>query len=133
MNQSDNVAEEKNPGTGNSPEADLGLLVDTQIMRLLGLRFEIADDIIKVWPRDVAPDETNWLVGERFSQNLDESLNVLAGLKVGVEFFEEAGFHWAVVSFGDEGELETQEASSKAMAGAFATYAALYGRSGHKS
>jgi len=130
MNQSEIVAEEKKPD-GETP--DLALLVDTQIMRLLGVRFEIADDIIKVWPNDVVPDETNWLVGERFSRNLDESLNVLAGLKVEVEFGEEDGYHWAVVIFGDEGELETQETTSKEMAGAFAACAALYGRQGAKS
>jgi hypothetical protein len=130
MNQSDIVAEQENPG-GETP--DMALLVDTQIMRLLGVRFEIADDIIKVWPNDVVPDETNWLVGERFSRNLDESLNVLAGLKVEIEFFNEGPYHWAVVSFGDEGELETQETYSKEMAGAFAACAALYGRQGHKS
>lgn len=130
MNQIDNVAERKNPD-GENP--NLAMLVDTQIMRLLGVRFEIVDDIIKVWPNDVVPDETNWLVGERFSQNLDESLNVLAGLKVGVEFFNEGEYHWAVITFGDEGELETQETHSKEMAGAFAAFAALYGRSGHKS
>lgn len=130
MNQSEIVAEGKNPD-GETP--DLALLVDTQIMRLLGVRFEIVDDIIKVWPNDVVPDETNWLVGERFSRNLDESMNVLAGLKVEVEFGEEDGYHWAVVSFGDEGELETQETTSKEMAGAFAACAALYGRRGHKS
>ena len=130
MNQSEIVAEGKNPD-GETP--DLALLVDTQIMRLLGVRFEIVDDIIKVWPNDVVPDETNWLVGERFSRNLDESMNVLAGLKVEVEFGEEDGYYWAVVSFGDEGELETQETTSKEMAGAFAACAALYGRRGHKS
>lgn len=130
MNQSEIVAEQKKPD-GETP--DLALLVDTQIMRLLGVRFEIVDDIIKVWPNDVVPDETNWLVGERFSRNLDESLNVLAGLKVEVEFGEEDGHHWAVVIFGDEGELETQETTSKEMAGAFAACAALYGRQGRKS
>ena len=136
MNHSENVAERKNPEPGNCPETaepGLALYVDTQIMRLLGLRFEIVDDTIKVWPNDVVPDETNWLVGERFTRNLDESMNVLAGLKVGVEFFEEDGWHWVVVSFGDEGELETTEATSKEMAAAFAVYAALYGRQGHKS
>ena len=130
MNQIDNVAERKTPD-GETP--DLAMMVDTQIMRILGFRFEVVDDIIKVWPKDVVPDETNWLVGDRFSQNLDESLNVLAGLKVGVEFFNEGPYHWAVVTFGDEGELETQETYSKEMAGAFAAFAALYGRSGHKS
>lgn len=136
MNQCETVAEAEIPGTGKAAPEDhstLALMVDTKIMRLLGLRFEIADDIIKVWGNDVVPDETNWLVGERFSQNLDESLNVLAGLKVSTAFFEEAGHHWAVVTFGDEGELETAEAPTKELAGAFAAFAALYGRSGHKS
>lgn len=136
MNQIDNVAGEKAPDGKEvsgveTPEACL--FVDTQIMKLLGLRFEIVDDIIKVWERDVVPDETNWLVGDRFSQNLDASMNVLTGLKVDVEFFEEQGFHWAVVTFGDEGELETREANTKEMAGAFALYAALFGRRGDKS
>jgi hypothetical protein len=108
----------------------MGLFVDTQIMKLLGFRFEIADDIIKVWDRDVVPDENNWLVGDRFSQNLDASMNVLNGLKVEVAFHEDQGFHWAIVTFGDEGELETRETESKEMAAAFALYAALYGRRG---
>lgn len=134
MTNIDNVAEAKNPGTGNAPEKDnLALYVDTQIMRMLGLRFEVTDGIIKVWPADVVPDETNWLVGERFSQNLDASLDIIAALKVEVEFFESAGYHWAIVRFGEEGELETQEAPSKTMAGAFAAFSALYGRRGHKS
>lgn len=127
------VAERETPQTGpETPEA-LGLLVDTQIMRLLGLRFEIQDNIIKVWARDVVPDDTNWMVGERFSLNLAESMNILDGLKVKVEFFEDAGWHWADVIFGDEGELQTQEAPTKELAGAYAACAALYGRSGGKS
>lgn len=134
MSNTDTVAERKIPESGNvSESSELALYVDTQIMRLLGLRFEIVDDVIKVWPNDVTPDETNWLVGDRFTSNLAESMNVLEGLKVGVEFFEEDGWHWAVVTFGDEGELETTEARSKEMAGAFAVYAALYGRQTHKS
>ncbi len=134
MTQCENVAERKFPESGNgSDHPELALYVDTQIMRLLGLRFEIVDDVIKVWPNDVTPDETNWLVGERFSQNLNESLNVLAGLKVEVEFFQVDRWHWATVTFGDEGEIETQEAPTKEMAGAFAVYAALWGRQGRKS
>jgi hypothetical protein len=113
---------------------ELALTVDAQIMKLLGLRFEIQDDIIKVWAPEVeTPDETNWMFGERFSSNLAESMNVLDGLKVEVEFFEEDGWHWARVVFGDEGELETAEAPSKELAGAFACCAALFGRSGGKS
>jgi len=123
-------------GAGNpSPREieELALAVDTQIMRMLGLRFEIQDDIIKVWGRDVEPDETNWMVGERFSSNLAESMNILDGLKVTVAFHEDDGWHWAVVTFGDEGELETSEAPTKELAGAYAAWAALYGRSGGKS
>lgn len=119
-----------------SPEevAEIALMVDTQIMRLLGLRFEIQDDIIKVWgPEVIVPDETNWMFGERFSINLAESMNVLGGLKVEVEFFEEGGWHWADVTFGDEGCLQTAEAPTKELAGAFACCAALYGRRGGKS
>ena len=134
MNELNNVAEAKNPETGNrSDSPELALLVDTQIMRLLGLKFEIVDDTIKVWPRDVVPDETNWLVGGRFSSSLEESMNLLEGLKVEVEFFESSGYHWAVVHFGEDGELETEEARSKEMAGAFAAYTALWGRRGNKS
>jgi hypothetical protein len=127
MTEYKNVSERENPGTGNLSECpDLGLIVDTQIMRMLGLRFEIVDDIIKVWPNDVTPDETNWLVGERFSRNLDESLNVLAGLKVEAEFFQVDRWHWATVKFGNGDEIETQEATTKEMAGAFAVWVALY-------
>ena len=132
MNVQTDAGRENAPTNPESPEA-LGMLVDTQIMRLLGLRFEIQDDIIKVWSRDVVPDETNWLVGERFSRNLAESMNVLEGLAVTVEFFEEDGWHWADVTFGDEGWLQTAEAPTKELAGAFAACAALYGRSGGKS
>ena len=132
MNLKSDAGRETSPTDPDSPES-LGLAVDTQIMRLLGLRFEIQDDIIKVWERDVVPDESNWLVGERFSLNLAESMNVLDGLKVQVEFFEDRGWHWARVVFGDEGELETQEAPTKELAGAYACCAALYGRSGGKS
>ena len=49
------------------------------------------------------------------------------------EFFEDAGWHWADVTFGDEGYLQTAEAPTKELAGAFACCAALYGRSGSKS
>jgi hypothetical protein len=132
MNVVSDAGRDTSPTDPESPEA-LGLVVDTQIMRLLGLRFEIQDDIIKVWPRDVVPDETNWLVGTRFSLSLAESMNVLDGLGVTVEFFEEDGWHWADVIFGEEGELQTQEAPTKELAGAFACCAALYGRSGGKS
>lgn len=123
-------------GAGKPSDAEveeLCLAVDTRIMRLLGLRYEIQDDIIKVWERDVVPDETNWMFGERFSRNLAESMNVLDGLKVTVEFFEEDGWHWADVIFGEEGELQTAEAPTKELAAAFACAAALWGRSGGKS
>lgn len=115
------------------PTEELALAVDTQIMRFLGVRFEIQDDIVKVWPRDVVPDETNWLVGERFSRNLSESMNVLDGLKVKVEFFQEDGWHWAQVTFADESEFQTEEAPTKELAGAYACCFALWGLSRSKS
>lgn len=129
--EQENVTARETSPTGDDPA--FALMVDTQIMRLLGLRFEIQDGFIKVWPNDVVPDDTNWLVGERFTLNIDESMNVLAGLKVEVEFFEEEGMHWATVTFPDEGELQTQEVHSKEMAAACATFCALYGRSGGQS
>ena len=60
----------------------------------------------------------------------DESRALLDALR---PFFEEDGWHWARVVFGNEGELETAEAPSKELAGAFACCAALFGRSGGKS
>jgi hypothetical protein len=112
-----------------SPEevTELALVVDTQIMKMLGLRFEIQDDIIKVWERDVVPDETNWMFGERFSASLAASAELLEPFKVEVEFFEEDGWHWADVTFGDESYLQTAEAPTKELAGAFAACAVLFG------
>lgn len=106
---------------------DVALQLDCMIPRLLGLRCEVMDDYVKVWPNDVIPDETNWLVGERFTQNVDECLNILEGLKADVSFHEEAGMHWVELVF-PEGTITTDECDSKAMAAAFATYAALYGK-----
>lgn len=133
----EDIKKTEEAGAGNPSLEEIeriALAVDTQIMKLLGLRFEIQDDIIKVWGHEVAsPDETNWMFGERFSTNLAESMNVLEGLKVEVEFHEEDGWHWADVTFGDEGYLQTMEAPTKELAGAFACFAALYGRRGGKS
>lgn len=123
-------------GAGNPTqrEEDLALWLDLAIPRLLGLRAEVADDLVKVWPKEVIPDETNFLVGERFSQNLDESINILNGLNATLELNEEDGHHWAVVTM-PQGVIETDETTSTEMAGAFAVYAVLWGlRNGeHKS
>ena len=107
-------------------EAGLALMLDRAIPIMLGLRAEVMDDFIKVWPKEVEPDETNFLIGARFTQNLDETLNVLAGLGATLELHEEDGCHWASVHI-NGGEITTTETSSPAMAGAFALYGLLWG------
>lgn len=124
-------------GAGDSPSReieDLALWLDLHIPTLLGLRSEVMDDFIKVWPKDVIPDETNFLVGARFSQSIDECMNILDGLNAQLEFFEDDGAHWAEVTL-PQGTIETNEAESKEMAAAFAVYAVLYGlrKGGNKS
>lgn len=127
------IKEETGNETPHGKLSDLALQLDCAIPRLLGLRCEVVDHYVKVWPNDVVPDDTNWLVGERFTQNIDECMNILEGLKAEVTFFEEANCHWAEVVF-PEGSITTTECESKEMAAAFATYAALFGkRHGAKS
>ena len=130
----DNIDNSAGEGNPTQREEDLALWLDLAIPRLLGLRAEVMDEVVKVWPKDVVPDETNFLIGARFSQNLDESRNILDGLNATLELFEEAGNHWAVVTL-PQGTIETNETTSPEMAGAFAVYAVLWGLSkgNHKS
>ena len=124
-----NEVNDNSAGAGDSPSReieDLALWLDMTIPTLLGLRAEVMDEFIKVWPKDVVPDETNFLIGARFSQSLDECKNILDGLNAELELFEENGFHWAEVTL-PQGVIETNEAQSKEMAAAFAVYAVLYG------
>lgn len=115
------------PHESPSREEDLALFLDLAIPKLLGLRAEVCEDFVKVWPREVeTPDDTNFLIGARFSQNLDESKNILAGLKAQLELHEEGGNHWAVVTL-PQGSIETNETTSPEMAAAFAVYAVLWG------
>lgn len=131
MNELMNSAGDENP---HGDSQDLALLIDLMIPQLLGLRAEVMDDFVKVWPNDVVPDETNWLIGARFTQSIDECMNILDGLKAEVTFHEESGLHWVEVVF-PEGSITTNECETKEMAAACATYACLYGkRNGkHKS
>lgn len=127
------IKEETGNGNPNGNQKDLALQLDCMIPRLLGLRCEVMDDYVKVWPNDVIPDETNWLVGERFTQNVNECMNILEGLGAEVSFHQEAGMHWVELVF-PEGTITTDECDTKEMAAAFATYGALYGkRHGAKS
>ena len=113
---------------------DFPLWLDQQIMLMLGLRAEIMDEFIKTWPTDVIPDETNWLVGSRFTQSLEECENIIAGLKGSLTLHEQDGNHWAVVTLA-QGEIESIETTTKEMAAACAVYGALWGlrKGGHKS
>lgn len=124
-----NDVNDNSAGAGDSPSReieDLALWLDLTIPTMLGLRAEVMDDFIKVWPKDVVPDETNFLIGARFSQSIDECVNILDGCKATMELFEDDGAHWAEVTL-PQGVIETNEADSKEMAAAFAVYAVLYG------
>jgi len=72
MNQCNdvNVAGQKFPQNGED--------LDTRIARLLGLRAEVQDEIMKVWPWDVAPDESNWSVGTRYTKEPAKTAELLA-------------------------------------------------------
>jgi hypothetical protein len=122
-NELNNSAGEENP---TQREEDLALWIDHAILMLLGVNAEITDDLIKVWPKGVVPDETNWLAGDRFSQSVDECTNIINGVKGRLVLHEDGGEHWAVVAF-PNGTVTTDRASSKEMAAAFAVYAVLYG------
>lgn len=125
--------EETGNGNPHGESQDLALRLDCMIPQLLGLRCEVTDGYVKVWPNDVVPDETNWLVGDRFSQSIPECMNILEGLKAEVVFHEDAGMHWVELLF-PEGAIETDECETKELALAYATYGALYGkRLGSKS
>lgn len=129
MNEEQDVetGRENPPGTEAS---DPELVVDVAIMTLMGFRFEVMDDFIKTWPKDISvPDETNWLIGPRFSRSTDESLSLLESLKVDVELFEEDAEHWAEIEI-TNGEnnlrIRTAMTSSPSMAAALALWSALY-------
>jgi hypothetical protein len=116
---------------GDSPkdlsESELGLLLDHGIIHMLGLRCEIMDDFIKVWPREVEiPDETNFLIGARFTQNLAETRNVLDGMHATLEVREEEGGFVGVISADGKGELTTSPAATPELAGAFGVYGLLW-------
>lgn len=116
-----------NPIDSPSREEDLALWLDLAIPKLLGLRAEVCEGFVKVWPREVeTPDDTNFLIGARFTENLDESKNILDGLGAALELHEEGGHHWAVVTL-PQGSIETNETTSPEMAAAFAVYAVLWG------
>jgi hypothetical protein len=121
------IKEETGNGNPNGKPQDLALQLDAAIPQMLGFRCEVVDDYVTVWPKDVVPDDTNWLVGDRFTQSLPECMNILDGLKAEVTFHEEAGFHWVELTF-PEGSITTSECDTKEMAAAYATYAALFGK-----
>ena len=55
-----------------------GEALDQSIARLLGLRAEMQDGIMKVWAWDVAPDESNWTTGVRYTQSPETTAELLA-------------------------------------------------------
>jgi hypothetical protein len=126
--QVDVDAGRENPEPFGKEDAEESLMVDAAIMKLLGFRFEVMDDFVKVWPKDVTvPDETNWLTGARFSRSETDCLALLEAMKVGIEFFEEASVHWAEVSLNvGEFMIRTTRTYSKEMAAAIALWSTLH-------
>lgn len=130
-----NEEKEQDEGAGReipslAQEPDSELLVDVAIMKLLGFRFEVMDDFIKTWPNEVSvPDETNWLIGPRFSRSTDESLELLKSLKTDVELFKQDANHWAEIELSNGKSLlriKTTVTTSPSMAAALALWSALY-------
>lgn len=120
---------EEYDGTGNFPteNPEMELFLDSEIFRMLGLRFEIQADIVKLWERDVVPDETNWLIGTRFTQSVPECVRMIEHLGCTMTFGTEQDWHWAVVHLGDEAEIETDEFREQRIAAAAAVYLLLLG------
>ena len=119
------TAEAGNPDGEALAAAAFALALDHAIPLALGLRAEVMDDCVKVWPREVqTPDETNFLIGARFTQNLDETRNILDGLGATLAIEDHADHFVAVITSGDSGELRTR-GDRAALAAAFGLYALL--------
>jgi hypothetical protein len=105
------------------------LMVDAAIMQMLNLRFEVADDIIKVWPREIEiPDDTNWLTGPRFTQSVVACQDLFEALKVETEALETDGEHFVRVTFPNHGgfKLDGSKTYCLEMAQAIALMSTLY-------
>lgn len=147
----------KETGDGNVPQADpqkaappvdpeiearahaaatFALALDLAIPLALGLRAEVMDDCIKLWPNEVAvPDETNFLIGDRFSQSLEATRHVLDGFGAYLEVRKHNDQFIGVITSGDSGELTSPPSETAELAGATVMYALLWAlRKGkHKS
>lgn len=125
--QVENDAGAEVPADGETPQDDLALTLDLGIPMMLGLRAEVTDGLVKVWPREVlTPDETNFLIGARFSENLDETRNVLDGLGAKVEIRSDAEGFVGVITAQGSGELITTAVETPELAGACGLYALLW-------
>lgn len=84
--------------------------LDELIARKQNLRAEYQDGILKVWEWGVAPDETNWTVGVRYTQDRDTTIKLLQELGaryMTIKHNNAAGGLWSCVFESSEGSTET--------------------------
>ncbi len=81
-----------------------GEALDQSIARLLGLRAEMQDGIMKVWDWSAAPDESNWTTGVRYTRRPEVTAELLAERRVQHILRMDGDHHFCV--FGADDWLE---------------------------
>ena len=84
--------------------------LDELIARLQNLRAEYQDGILKVWEWDVAPDETNWSIGVRYTQDRDTTIKLLRSFGaryMTVKHNNSKGGLWSCAYETQDGTVET--------------------------
>ena len=103
-----------------------GPMMNLMIAAGLGFRAELFDGKVKMWPKDVEhPDDTNWIEGPDFANNLDFSLELLESMKIDITLEEDFTGMWTAQLEMEDGMIETDAETTQERAAAYGLLSAI--------